>query len=651
MQKLLLLAFWLVSCAVFSQKITEPTDPKESTESKLKEKLKDLKREVKQTRQTKDATRKLARVRRKLDNPFLIDTTRMIVYDFKIKKYVQSNIHPRVGEPIIFKIININRLAYEVQIESADVAIADEFFSDKTAAATADVPASRPPAQGNNSGASQTVSLSPKSFTDQNKIPQPEFDKINTLKDALEKSGMELQRLNAELNTNTNLKAILDTNKADLTLKLQDINNKITASEALTPEVLNQKKEWEGTLDKTVKSIADLETKIATGTTDLASVNALITTKLNELNKYQNELTDFYGTFFKLVQMRNDIAFRELKLQDIEFDYQNFRRLALDPLLTSSNYSSDERSRLRQELPRYSEDIFSFERQAHEFEMLYNIAINDWKLLDQLTPDARENVRAKYLSLHDDFDRIVKHADVAGLRTKLIKISAMDDVLGNELAYEMVSSPIQPLEDYVTFDIKIKNRDDKKYSEYSDDREFSYVEYTKGGVRFDFSTGPVFDFQLDKKDDDDDDYYDSYELKDVVIAGVPRTMIVGTSKNAFTPSLAGLFHTSFRRSGNCAFGFTLGASINVETFELNSLFPGVSLLIGKKQKIIFTAGPALKQVNILKANYSLNEDYNPADFNTGTELTSKEFRIGAFFGISYNLTQKQRGKFKIDQNE
>jgi hypothetical protein len=74
-------------------------------------------------------------------------------------------------------------------------------------------------------------------------------------------------------------------------------------------------------------------------------------------------------------------------------------------------------------------------------------------------------------------------------------------------------------------------------------------------------------------------------------------------------------------------------------------------LIGKKQKFILTAGPSFRQVDVLKDNYETDTLYPIGDFSDTSQLTSKQFKIGGFFGITYNLTQKQRGKFKINGAE
>jgi len=93
-----------------------------------------------------------------------------------------------------------------------------------------------------------------------------------------------------------------------------------------------------------------------------------------------------------------------------------------------------------------------------------------------------------------------------------------------------------------------------------------------------------------------------------------------------------------------AFGFTLGVSINVTDLNFNSFFPGVSLLIGKREKIVFTVGPAFKKVNQIKEIYKDNRIVD--EQIQVTDLTSEQYKIGFFFGLSYNLTSKQKSRVK-----
>lgn len=80
--------------------------------------------------------------------------------------------------------------------------------------------------------------------------------------------------------------------------------------------------------------------------------------------------------------------------------------------------------------------------------------------------------------------------------------------------------------------------------------------------------------------------------------------------------------------------------------DINSVFPGISLMIGRKEKIIFTAGPALKKVKFLSEKYETEKPYPAEDFKSEI-ATQSAFRIGAFVAVSYNLTKKQKSSFKI----
>lgn len=61
-----------------------------------------------------------------------VDTTKyntfIIEYDFKTGVYNSNNLKPTVGEPVIFKIVNINRLAYEVEIKAKDSVITGDLY-------------------------------------------------------------------------------------------------------------------------------------------------------------------------------------------------------------------------------------------------------------------------------------------------------------------------------------------------------------------------------------------------------------------------------------------------------------------------------------------------------------------------------------------
>jgi len=92
-------------------------------------------------------------------------------------------------------------------------------------------------------------------------------------------------------------------------------------------------------------------------------------------------------------------------------------------------------------------------------------------------------------------------------------------------------------------------------------------------------------------------------------------------------------------------GGSLGGALDVTNFNINSVFPGVSVLFGKKDKVIITVGPSFKKITELKANYKINEEVDP-DVSIDN-LKTNNFKIGMFVGISYNLTNRQKDLIKI----
>jgi hypothetical protein len=215
------------------------------------------------------------------------------------------------------------------------------------------------------------------------------------------------------------------------------------------------------------------------------------------------------------------------------------------------------------------------------------------------------------------------------LAGKLNNVEILVEKLSKEGNYEYVSAPIQGTEDYLEFDVKVENRysNTEKYT-FNSEKSFKHFEYLRKGVRFDFSVGTVFDFINKDKE---------YEIQ--------NNIIKQTSDNKFTPVLAGIFHASFRQTGNAAWGFSLGGALDVTNFNINSVFPGISVLFGKKDKVIITVGPSFKKITELKANYKINEEVDP-DVSIDN-LKTNNFKIGMFVGISYNLTNRQKDLIKI----
>ena len=612
MKKALLLLLIVFSFNVYSQQYeTEKKELNKKLQTELKKEYGAI-----DTKKVEELRKKLVALNETIKKNY-IDTTKTVVYDFQKKEYIKSNVLPRVGEAIVFKIININRLAYDISIKSNDVAIVDEYFNDDIKS------------EGRASNTMDNLKLVTATL--------PTLSGVNT---------WGLKAKNPEVTNTTNTDRIKELTKS---VKVKDraitkIKSDIIKSEET---LILTKKEIElllvnGTTDDAIlknidtkKILLDKEEAILIVKKDslsqLENEKISITTELID-NKNTIEAADL--TYETLKKDYKDILNQYSLLVSNEMDYEEYRQFILNPLLNYKKYEEkvNDKNFIYYKLYKYRTNITDFEKSIAAFNSSFSMAMNNYKIMDELKEASKANLRSNYQQIKNEVDNIKMAYDKIDLSTKLLKVESTHIILRDGKAFETASAPIQPFEDYVTFEVDIKSRNTIQMSEYVDNSKFTYMEYTQGGVRFDFSTGVVFNIGHNNN---------VYEIKDVLV----------TTKNDFTPMLAGMFHTSFRRNGMWAFGLTLGASLNVETFQLNSLFPGVSVLIGKKQKLIITAGPSFRQVDVLKNNYATETLYELGEFSDTSQLTTNQFKIGGFFGITYNLTQKQRGKFKINGAE
>lgn len=227
------------------------------------------------------------------------------------------------------------------------------------------------------------------------------------------------------------------------------------------------------------------------------------------------------------------------------------------------------------------------------------------------------------------------------LHKKLNYVEIMNRVLSNPSSYEFVSAPIQAYGDYLNFDIdikeKIKTIDNRTI--ISSAKKFSHKEFVNGGMRLDFGIGVSLDFG--KKNE-------SYGITE---NSSGDKFLVLETKSDYAPKLVGLLHASRRSSGNLAVGVSLGTALDVANFNINSIYIGPSLLWGRTDKVVFTAGPSFQNIKQLNPEFSkYAKEKLPNNFNLDDSKYVNNYKVGFFFAITYNLTKKQRGKFLQVEN-
>lgn len=550
-----------------------------------------------------------------------ITNTYVIKYNFKSKVFDRNNLAPQINHPVVFQINNINRLAYDIIITSKDSSLTKGVESDEMA---------------KKSDTLKKIKNVEITSVINNDILNIDFDE--KLYKAVATDNKQKDQLNNLIETDKNIKATLK----DLEYKLDKAksNNLYYKSEL-------KKREKDSILD-TVQ-IDSLKFKITAFEKDLNDINSSIREKKREKDTNASKIDEKNLRNKKIAKL----------LEQKEIIYTTYREILKN-------------ARCINEIFQKNNMLLSIARNPQinspkEFDKVINDSANGFQSLGDITSYRQKvdnlnslysDIKKQVSDLRLDDNELKNDADLKSVYTELIKtieelLSSVKDIeakinsknphqvitnmigimnhLKNPSTYKIVSAPIQPTQDLVIFNINIKS---KKDNEYKDERKFTYKEYTKGGVRYDFSTGLVLGFGVN-------DYTFSTETSNNLEYISERT-----NTNQFSPSIAAMLHVSFRTQRLVSVGFSLGASLNTTELDINSLYPGISLLVGKTEKFIFTVGPALKKIQYLKSDFEIGKTY-PIGTLPKTYETEPTFRQGWFVGITYNLTNKQKSNYSI----
>jgi hypothetical protein len=359
--------------------------------------------------------------------------TYIIEYNFQTGLFPnKKKIKPRVDVPVVFKITNINRLAYTVKIESKDSVIGFSDLSDLERLLTK--------------------------------------DEVTKIADDLKKleTSIPLQNNNLPVNPEDFLKT---DNKKDTTLtKLVNDINKTNI------ELLDQLNTQINSLIKnTDKKRLSLDSIIIPKRLDdnfpfhFTTQIALTETYLNILEKHQTLITLWSG----YLQVNTFINNPLLNLENLTE--------TKDTLLIIYNKYNNNKNILN-----------DFNLLVNRFQNLYN----SLKLNPEITKQTNYGGSIKLLNIADNLNIEVKslqqQIDIikfATLKKNIDQIYSLL-VLNNDTTslFEYVSDPIQPFQDIAIFTVKV-NKKDKDNSLFFNERDFSYRANTKHGIRYDLNIG------------------------------------------------------------------------------------------------------------------------------------------------------------------
>jgi hypothetical protein len=186
-------------------------------------------------------------------------------------------------------------------------------------------------------------------------------------------------------------------------------------------------------------------------------------------------------------------------------------------------------------------------------------------------------------------------------------------------AFEHVSIPFRPAHDAdeLVIHIKISPKASAEDLIGKSVTEYPCTLRVKGGWRLDFSAG-VGIGQMPNEE---------FALVD---SGAVLHVVEERS-TALSVGAMGLAHFRYRSCGDVTFGVSAGIMYD-DSKRLRYLLGG-SLMLGHRQRIVLSGGAALGKVQLLSGTQADKTTLNP-----GTKLLYVDrFRVGGFFGLSYNF--------------
>ena len=223
--------------------------------------------------------------------------------------------------------------------------------------------------------------------------------------------------------------------------------------------------------------------------------------------------------------------------------------------------------------PDIRENYLALKQKYVEVEALYEkvkaFGSDDVLVLAQLEAVERA------LETVEDADELINQENLLALYADVVFLYSE---LQNENNFIVVAPPVQMDADLVHYTIKVTPSQTRSLAPFRNPVEFSFDVPTKGGLKVDFSVGPVFSFGHNAKDH-------KYYLEETTPGKVK--VRYEENKNSLSPSIAAMMHFYTRSGKYIGFGGMLGIGAGFQsanTIDAN-LFTGVKLGSRKKTKI------------------------------------------------------------------
>jgi hypothetical protein len=256
------------------------------------------------------------------------------------------------------------------------------------------------------------------------------------------------------------------------------------------------------------------------------------------------------------------------------------------------------------------------------------IKINELK--PKLNESKVKEVDKNYKKVNDAF-KSLKQDEIL---TSYSQVLYLFNELQNLSNFTAKAPPVQANGDFINYEITITPSKTHELGAYKNPMTFDFDVPVKGGLKVDFSVGPIFAFGVGALDEK---FY--FQESDTENTGVLKRR---ENNNALNPGIAAMMHFYKRSGENVSWGGLFGVGAGFQTIEdINlSFYSGISLLLGKEQKIMLNTGLAFMNVDRLKnGEFEIDSNY---DSNTVSidDVTEKVFKSSFFISLSYSLASR-----------
>jgi hypothetical protein len=246
------------------------------------------------------------------------------------------------------------------------------------------------------------------------------------------------------------------------------------------------------------------------------------------------------------------------------------------------------------------------------------------------TPETKE-VITKLMNKVDKSFSTIENENILSSYSDVIFLSTE---LTNKKNFTAEAPPVQADGDFIKYSVTISPSPTNSLGSYKSPSNFDFEIPVKGGLKVDFSVGPTFSFGSNAKDEK---FYTEPSTTEGNLILRERE-----NNNIVSPGLAAMMHF-YRRSGSdFSWGgmFGVGAGFqSVEDADI-SFYTGISLVLGKRQKVMINFGGSFLSVERIKNNeFQTDNEYTVEGFDL-SNVTESVIKGSFFLSLSYNLTNR-----------